>query len=658
MKRKLLLVAVAFGLLVGFAVLAEAKIPYVSAWATALAAAEVVLGLGWLFLRAMRRFLWRVGRRLAFSYFLIGVLPIPLVALLLCVVLVVVSGFFLGSRYRAAVDRVEAELAAAATARLAAPSAAVRPPGTGDPISLTTYRAGRKVAGDERAPATWPAWLAAEGRKPGELAPLLETADGGLAFGAIAGDAQAGVLALTRGDPAGLVTDRCRVWTDFAPIDDPSSKSVRLTLGTRTYDLKSMREGKTAEQAAEQFFHWRPGDPWSRRPILNWGDLSARTLLLADGSASPRPRTAALRASPAGVKELILAGNAEVRTAIWAALITLAALLFDIYAIALAMALFMIFGLSRAVNRLYRATSAIAAGDFSVRIPVKRKDQVGDLQRSFNQMAGHLQDLVATEAQKEAIEKELEIARRVQKSLLPADSSSNAEGNGVEFSTHFSPSAAIGGDYFDVLPLADGRLAVVIADVSGHGLSAGLRMAMLKAGLQILVEQGRDPEEILRRLDRLVRSSGEARAFVTATLALLDPATGVLEIINAGHPPTYLVRGGAAEEIALPGAPLGGIGGRYGRAERQLRPGDIVVWLSDGLIEATDRQAEPFGYEKVQPALAPATSAQDARDRLLRAVAAHCAGQPAEDDQTLVVMRFRPDAAAAAAPARVASARG
>ncbi len=645
MKRKLALSLLALAVFVGLAFVAEAHIPYLSAWATALAAAEMVLALGWLFLRAVRRFLWRVGRRLAFSYFLIGVLPIPMVALLLAVCLVVLSGFFLGTRYRSAVEQIESELRAAASARLSIASAAIKPQPE-ETVSLTTYREGRKIAGDERAPAQWPAWLSAADRKAGDLPPLLETADGNLAFGAVAGDAQVGVLALTRVDPSLAVRERSKVWTYFTPVDDPNSGNVHLTLGTRTYDLKSMKGGKLAEQAAEEFYDWKKGDSWARQPFLNWGDLSARTLTLADGSAAPRQRTASLRSSPHAVKELIISGNAEVRTAVWAALITLAALLFDIYAVALAMALFMIFGLSRAVNRLSHATTAVAAGDFSVRIPVKRKDQLGDLQRTFNQMAEHLQGLVATEAQKEAIEKELEIARRVQKSLLPGDSLGDTFGDAVAFSTHFAPSAAIGGDYFDVLRMADGRVAVVIADVSGHGLSAGLRMAMLKAGLQILIEQAREPEEILRRLDRLVRSSGEGRAFVTATLALLEPETGRLEIINAGHPPTYIVRAGATEEIALPGTPLGGIGGRYGRTERQLAPGDIVVWLSDGLIEAVDREAEPFGYESVCPAIAPATSALDARDRLLRAVALHCGTQPAEDDQTLVVMGYRPHAAA------------
>jgi sigma-B regulation protein RsbU (phosphoserine phosphatase) len=273
-----------------------------------------------------------------------------------------------------------------------------------------------------------------------------------------------------------------------------------------------------------------------------------------------------------------------------------------------------------------------------VRIPVKRRDQVGELQRSFNGMTQELEQLVATAAEKEVLEKELEIARELQRSLLPRELPG---GEAVEFSTLFAPSAAIGGDYFDVLGLGDGRLAVVIADVSGHGLSAGLRMAMLKAGLLILVEERHEPAEILRRLDGLVRSSDERRAFVTATLSLLDVRRGTLDITNAGHPPAYHRRGDDVEEIVLPGPPLGRLGRDYGRRRLELEPGDLVVWLSDGLIEATSPAGDPFGYERVRQtiAAAPATPAA-VREHLLAAVAAHTGGKPPEDDRTLVVLRY------------------
>ena len=373
--------------------------------------------------------------------------------------------------------------------------------------------------------------------------------------------------------------------------------------------------------------------------MLWWGEISGPLLDLGSGERVAEYLAAHLNGTPRTVLRHLFSSAAEIDAFAWGTLLIVAFLLFDVYAAAALMAIFMIVGLSRAVNRLSRATEAVRRGDFGVRIPVRRRDQVGDLQRSFNEMAGNLETLVDTAAQKELLEKELALARNLQKSLLPTDLPA---GGGIEFSSLFEPSAAIGGDYFDVLRLSEDELAVVIADVSGHGLSSGLRMAMLKAALLILVEETRQPEEILRRLDAVVRSNGESRFFVTATLGLFNIKTGSLVLTNTGHPPTYRVRGPEVEEILLPSSPLGGLGRHYGSRTLELAPGDVVVWLSDGLIEATDRAGEPFGYDSVAASLAGAAgeSAVDVRNRLLTAVERHAAGQPAGDDRTLMVMRY------------------
>jgi serine phosphatase RsbU (regulator of sigma subunit) len=189
---------------------------------------------------------------------------------------------------------------------------------------------------------------------------------------------------------------------------------------------------------------------------------------------------------------------------------------------------------------------------------------------------------------------------------------------------------------------------VVVADVSGHGLSAGLRMAMLKAALVMLVEQRMPAHEVFERLNRLVREGQGnvgARPLVTATLATFDPRSGSLELTNAGHVPTYVLRsdgpgGGKVEEILLPSPPLGVLGDRYARADVKLVPGDLVVWLSDGLVETADPDGEPFGYDEVQRTLAGGGTAAQVRDRLLARVAAHSKGAPPADDRTLVVLRY------------------
>jgi HAMP domain-containing protein len=629
----------------GFVALVD--IPYVSVLTRVLLAGAGVALLIWGLWRAYRAFLWKVGRRLAFSYFLLGVLPIPLLLVLLAVLSYLLSGFFLGHLYRDAVQSMQGDLAAAAQGRLGA-FAADGPPrrAEGGDVVFGYYRRGKKLAGDPRLPAVWPAWLELpapliqQGNRLRTASRFVSVPGGRPTMAAAASRDGNGVVALFAGDFDGEISRRADVWTEMFRSDDPDLASIGLEVrGRKVPLLQHARKDQQATDAVRFFKQRARGERYWDKPIFWWGEISGPLLDLSTGRQVTDYVAANLNATPNIVRTHLFSSAAEIDGLAWLTLLVAAFLLFDVYAAAALMAVFMIVGLSRAVNRLSRGTAAVRQGDFGVRIPVRRRDQVGDLQRSFNEMAGDLETLVATAAQKESLEKELELARNLQKSLLPGDLPA---GSGVEFATLFEPSAAIGGDYFDVLRISEDELAVIIADVSGHGLSSGLRMAMLKAALLILVEETRDPEEILGRLDAVVRSNRERRFFVTATLGLFNLRTGTLRLTNAGHPPTYRVRGAEVEEILLPSSPLGGLGHNYAKATLTLEPEDSVVWLSDGLIEATNAADEPFGYDSVKQVLAGAAgeSAIEIRNRLLAAVERHTAGHPLQDDRTLMVMRW------------------
>jgi serine phosphatase RsbU (regulator of sigma subunit) len=663
-KRTVPAIGLIFGLLALLVLtgIASLGIPYLSALAKVVVFGVLSLGLLYLLARFLRRFLWRVGRRLAFSYFLLGVLPIPLVATLALLGLYQLSGFFLGHLYRDGAGELQRALEASAKARLAHWTIETEVPSPGDgTIAFAYYRDGRRVAGDAGAPAEFPAWLGREEKKDvGIRYAALPNGDPTLAVALSQG--RYGVVGYHAHAVAGALSEAARVRVQLVRSDQPESAlGWRIKLFGRDITLRPFKRGQAVGTigAAVQGAGGQPasyglvldrdssnsvmndGTPWKDRDLLWWRDLSKPLRALSDGHEVAEFVAANLTASPRGVARQLFSAAPEVDASAWVVLIVVGIQLWLIYVVAAAMALFMILGLSRAVNRLSSATEAVRLGDFSTRIPVQRKDQLGELQRSFNEMASHLQESVTAAAQKEAIERELELARSVQKSLIPARAS---ESEGVEFATHFEPSAAIGGDYFDILRLAPARLAVVIADVSGHGLSAGLRMAMLKAGLQILVEEEQDAQAILRRLDNLVRTNGEGRAFVTASLSLINVRTGSLEITNAGHPPVYLLRSGEVEEILLTGSPLGGLGHTYGNRTQSIVPGDVLVWLSDGLIEACGPGGQPFGYERIRRTIAAGASDPSAvRERLLQAVADHAEGVPAEDDRTLVVMRYQPE---------------
>jgi serine phosphatase RsbU (regulator of sigma subunit) len=599
----------------------------------------------WGALRLLRRLLWRVGRRLAFTYFLIGVLPIPMAVFLLGVAGYLLGGFFLGHLFRDALSVVHEEVAAAAATRLEDPSSFADPPAAAMDVAFAYYVDGRRKSGDDRAPLEWPGWLeqAAGEAKSGvgqrdRIPPLVALPDGALSVAVAERRDRRGVVAFFDAPLEERLRALSGIWVELEPSDEPrADTAMDVTILGERFFLQPLQREHGAEDRRQFLL---PADGQEAGIWIRGFDVAGRLLALDTGETLTAGLPASLVGTPAILMPRLFSSSREVDTLAWLTFVVPAFLLFDVFAVAWIMALFMIFGLSRAVNRLSEATAALQRGDLAHRIPVGRADQIGALHASFNEMAASLEDLIAAKAQKETLEKELEIARRLQESLIPKGVVETPE---VEFATHFEPSAAIGGDYFDILRVDDRRLAIVVADVSGHGLSAGLRMAMIKAALAILVEEEEEPAAILQRLDRLLRASGEeGRSFVTATLAYLDVADGRLEIVNAGHPPTYLLRGGTVEEILLPGSPLGALGTQHGSTRVDLEPGDALVWLSDGFIEATDASGEVFGYDRCLASIEGASDTPAAvRDRLLRSIARYTAGRAPEDDRTLVVMRFR-----------------
>lgn len=630
----------AVGIIALMAVLAALKLPWVSVLSRLGLGAICSVLLVWLFWRAYRRFFWKVGRRLAFSYFVVGVLPIPMALMILAVLGYLLSGFFLGHLYRDAVHSLQRELEAQAASRATAFAGHGKGPTQEGAVVFGYYKGGKRVAGDPRAPAAWPAWIEAPKDRPvGSVARFVTGTGGRPTLAAAATRQGVGTLALFTGRLPDELTQRTGLWVELFRSDDPDLDQISLQFKGRKIPIQHVRHDEQAADAAKFFKHQGKGARFWDSPLLWWGELSGPLHELDGGKMVADYLAAHLNGTPRTVLNNFFSTSGEIDTFAWVALLVILFLLFDVYFVAALMAVVMIYGLSGAVNRLSKATESVRQGVFSVRIPVRRRDQLGDLQRSFNEMSGHLESLVATATQKELLEKELALARDLQQSLIPTDLPS---GEGVEFSTFFEPTAAIGGDYFDVLRLNRNELAVIIADVSGHGLSTGLRMAMLKAAFLILIEETRQPGELLRRLDAVVRAQDEKKFFVTATLGILDLATATLSLTNAGHPPTYIVRRGEVEEVSLSGSPLGRLGHDYGQRDIHLDRGDVVVWLSDGLIEAVNSGDEPLGYEGVKRVLAgpEGADATAVRNRLLAAVEAHTEGRPNRDDSTLVVMRY------------------
>jgi sigma-B regulation protein RsbU (phosphoserine phosphatase) len=292
------------------------------------------------------------------------------------------------------------------------------------------------------------------------------------------------------------------------------------------------------------------------------------------------------------------ANGSTILQSVVSVIVVLSALLLCVYLIAVLFAGVLVFSITRAVNRIEKGTKAVERGDFTYRIGMKPNNQLGEMARSFDRMTESIASLLVNVAENERLQSEIAIAASIQRNLLPKE---GPRFRGVSFSAHFEPTASIGGDYYDVFNVDKSRLAVAIGDVSGHGLSTGLVMAMVKAAITTLVEEGADEVSLFHRLNDLVFRSTERRAFMTLAFTIFDLEKGTIRHTNAGHLYPYLLRSGDAPmAIEVPSLPLGVREDVTTRtAEVELKEGDTIVYLSDGIVEAQDERGEPFGFEQL-----------------------------------------------------------
>ena len=206
---------------------------------------------------------------------------------------------------------------------------------------------------------------------------------------------------------------------------------------------------------------------------------------------------------------------------------------------------------------------------------------------------------------------------------------------------HFEPVAEIGGDYYDYMEMPDGRTAIALGDVSGHGLPTGLLVAMAKAALATLLEAGHSGAELFGRLNDLIHRSTETRHYMTLVLLAYDPRTRRGLLTNAGQLAPYRISGGRVEALSLPGLPLGLFADRsFPEREYAFAAGDLLVFLTDGFVEAVDAREEAFGFERLEALLAAESGGGAAalRDAILAAVNTHTGGRAADDDRTLLIL--------------------
>ncbi len=300
--------------------------------------------------------------------------------------------------------------------------------------------------------------------------------------------------------------------------------------------------------------------------------------------------------------------------------------------------------ITRAVADLYRATQNVQAGDFTHRIRIQRKDQLGVLAESFDSMTSSISTLIEEQRQRQRLENEISIAREVQAQLFPQALPSLP---GIQLQAICRPARVVSGDYYDFLRLGPTRLGMAIADISGKGISAALLMASLQAALrsQVLLD-GHAPEstaELVARLNRHLFLNTSQDRYATFFYAVYDAVTRTLRYTNAGHPPPLYIVGEQVTRLEEGGMVIGLFDDcTYEQGTLQVQPGSLFVAYSDGLVEPENVYGEEFGARRLlEVVLHHRKAVPQVLAETLVAAAEEWAGSPEQaDDMTLIVARL------------------
>jgi serine phosphatase RsbU (regulator of sigma subunit)/anti-sigma regulatory factor (Ser/Thr protein kinase) len=244
----------------------------------------------------------------------------------------------------------------------------------------------------------------------------------------------------------------------------------------------------------------------------------------------------------------------------------------------------------------------------------------------------------AEAATRQRFEQELEVARLIQQNFLPREL---PDLPGWQVAAYYRPAREVGGDFYDVIPLPDGRVAFVVGDVTDKGVPAALVMSATRSVLRASAQRLVEPGAVLERVNDHLCPDMPEKMFVTCLYGVLDPVSGHLRFANAGHDLPYVKTAQGVVELRARGMPLGLMPGMaYEEKEATLEPGDSVLLHSDGVVEAHDPQRDMFGFPRLKETMARVAGGQELIDRVLGDLEAFT-GPDAdqEDDITMVTLQ-------------------
>ncbi len=239
------------------------------------------------------------------------------------------------------------------------------------------------------------------------------------------------------------------------------------------------------------------------------------------------------------------------------------------------------------------------------------------------------------------LETEVSVAREIQKSLQPPGSFKTdwCEAAGV-----MVPATEVGGDYYDIIPLSGDRVAIAIADVSGHGVGAGILSAMTKSALRTELSHNADPPTLLHNLNDAIYQVTDKKMFVSFAYVLLDKKTMTAHISTAGHPPVFLLKKSNEEivEVRTPNLALAvQASTQYTEEKVKLDQGDMLILYTDGIVEATNDKGEQFGVDRLKELIVDTerASTEALSSSIIASVRAYTIKKEFADDATIISVR-------------------
>jgi phosphoserine phosphatase RsbU/P len=643
-------------------------VPAVVQLLSSVATLALILAVGYLlwglFVRVRRQLLWRVRRKLILSYIFIGVVPALLIVGFGLIVVGVLSmnigAYLFTDGYDDVVrntgliaDAAVGDVARApanpgeAVERLQTNNSALNYPG----LSLVFVPA----AGDRarivstgrwdhaKPPTTLPAWVAASSKGfTGTIAVPLQDSPGNKE----------------------LVVRAVRVWRlGFVVVDVPIDaemisrlhdatgvKADAITVSDDTRSTAGPAATTSGRPDDESLFLFRRTVAFFDSTDWTTGDVRRVTVAMTYRFGELYQRLT--RA------QNVLFNNLPLPQLILFLLGVLAGLFLVIQIVALIMGMALARSITSSIHQLFTGTERVQQGDFTHRITIETKDQLGELADSFNEMTGSIENLLQTAAEKKRLEEELRIARQIQMSLLPRGP---LDVPGLGVTALCVPAREVGGDYYDLFPLPDERLGVMIADVAGKGTSAALYMAELKGIVLSLSQIYPSPRQLLIEVNRIISANLDSRSFITMTYAVIDLAAGTMTYARAGHTPLIYMPGPSSPtkgaQILTPSGMVLGL--RIDGAEQKfselleeervaLYNGDIIVLYTDGITEAMNADSDLFGDNRLSNIVEEHGHLEsgELRERILREIEAFVGGADQHDDMTMILMKVQTATAA------------